>query len=116
VEKGKVLLKKAKELIPFLPFNQIDILIVDEMGKDTSGTGIVNGWFFGGLMTPYNCEIIDCGAFCEVIFFCISPKNLLVDFFDSLAINLLFLDCQKGLNLIFIYLWGLMISTRNLRL
>jgi hypothetical protein len=47
VEKEKVLLKKAKELIPFLPFNQIDILIVDEMGKDISGTGIVNGWFFG---------------------------------------------------------------------
>jgi hypothetical protein len=40
VEKEKVLLKKAKELIPFLPFNQIDILIVDEMGKDISGTGM----------------------------------------------------------------------------
>jgi hypothetical protein len=47
---------------------------------------IVNGWFLGGLMTPRNYEIIDCGAFCEVIFFCISPKNLPGDFFDSLAI------------------------------
>jgi hypothetical protein len=37
-------------------------------------------------MTPRNYEIVDCGAFCEVIFFCISPKNLLGDFFDSLAI------------------------------
>jgi hypothetical protein len=40
VEKEKVLLKKAKELIPFLPFNQIDILIIDEMGKDISGAGM----------------------------------------------------------------------------
>ena len=36
-------------------------------------------------MTPHNYEIVDCGAFCEVIFFCISPKNLLRDFFDSLS-------------------------------
>jgi hypothetical protein len=36
-------------------------------------------------MTPHNYEIVDCGAFCEVIFFCISPKNLLGDFFDSLS-------------------------------
>jgi hypothetical protein len=40
VEKEKVLLKKAKELIPFLPFNQMDILIVDEMGKNISGAGM----------------------------------------------------------------------------
>ena len=40
VKKEKVLLKKAKELIPFLPFNQIDILIVDEIGKDISGAGM----------------------------------------------------------------------------
>ena len=38
---------------------------------------------FGGLMTLRNCEIVDCGAFCEVIFFCISRKNPLGDFFDS---------------------------------
>ena len=38
-------------------------------------------------MTPHNYEIVDCGAFCEVIFFCISPKNLLGDFFDSLSCN-----------------------------
>ncbi len=36
-------------------------------------------------MIPHNCEIVDCGAFCGVIFFSISPKNLLGDFFDSLA-------------------------------
>ena len=52
-------------------------------------------------MTPRNYEIVDCGAFCEVFFFCISPKNLLGDFFDSLAINVLFSDHQKCLDLIF---------------
>ena len=39
-------------------------------------------------MTPHKCENVDCGAFCEVIFFRLSPKNLLGDFFDSLAILL----------------------------
>ena len=56
---------------------------------------IVNGWFWGVLMTPRNCEIVDCGALCEVIFFCVSPKNLLGDFFDSLAIDGAFLEAQK---------------------
>jgi hypothetical protein len=36
-------------------------------------------------MTLHNYEIVDCGAFCEVIFFCILPKNLLGDFFYSLS-------------------------------
>ena len=40
VEKEKALLKKAKELIPFLPFNQMDILIVDKIGKNISGAGM----------------------------------------------------------------------------
>jgi len=30
-------------------------------------------------------EIVDCGAFYEVTLFCISPKNLLGDFFYSLT-------------------------------
>jgi hypothetical protein len=30
----------AKQMMPRLPFNEIDLLIVDEMGKDISGTGI----------------------------------------------------------------------------
>ncbi len=42
---------------------------------------------FGGLTTLYHYEIVDCSAFCEVIFLCISHKSLLGDFFDSLAIN-----------------------------
>jgi hypothetical protein len=40
MEKEKALLKKAKGLIPSLPFDQMDILIVDEMGKNISGTGM----------------------------------------------------------------------------
>jgi hypothetical protein len=40
--------------------------------------------FRGGRLTPPNHEIVDCGAFCEVSFFSISPKNLLGDFFYRL--------------------------------
>jgi len=40
MEKEKELLKKAKGLIPSLPIDQVDILIVDEMGKNISGTGM----------------------------------------------------------------------------
>ena len=38
-------------------------------------------------MSLHNREIADCGSFCEVIFFCIFPKNLIGEFFDSLAID-----------------------------
>jgi len=34
------LLVKAKSVFPRLPFDKIDLLIVDEMGKDISGTGM----------------------------------------------------------------------------
>jgi Lactate racemase N-terminal domain len=36
----KSLLKLAKQMAPSLPFHDIDLLIVDEMGKDISGVGI----------------------------------------------------------------------------
>jgi hypothetical protein len=35
---------------------------------------------FGGLMTPHNYEIVDCGAFCEVIFFASHPRICLGTF------------------------------------
>jgi hypothetical protein len=38
-EMEKELFKEAKNLSPSLPFNEADILIIDEMGKDISGTG-----------------------------------------------------------------------------
>ena len=44
--------------------------------------------FGGGHLTFPKYKIVDCGAFCEVIFFCISPKNLLGDFFYSLNVEI----------------------------
>ena len=38
-DKEKELLKVAKKLIPGLPFDEADILIIDEMGKDIVGSG-----------------------------------------------------------------------------
>ncbi len=35
-----VVLKRAKELMPRLPFERLDILIVDEIGKEISGAGM----------------------------------------------------------------------------
>ena len=34
------LLKLARDWMPLLPFEQIDVLIVDEMGKNISGSGM----------------------------------------------------------------------------
>jgi len=39
-EREKELLALAKKMMPRLPFNEIDLLIIDEMGKDISGMGI----------------------------------------------------------------------------
>lgn len=39
-EKEKKLLLKAKELMPYLPSDKIDLLIVEEMGKNISGSGM----------------------------------------------------------------------------
>jgi hypothetical protein len=38
-EQEIALLKLAKELSPALPFDEADVLVIDEMGKDISGTG-----------------------------------------------------------------------------
>ena len=40
IETEKALLRRARELMPFLPFDPIDILIVDELGKNVSGCGM----------------------------------------------------------------------------
>ena len=41
LEQGeKLLLRLARELLPGLPFRSVDLLVVDEMGKNLSGTGI----------------------------------------------------------------------------
>ena len=39
-EKEKALLKKTRRLMPGLPFDQMDVLIVDELGKNISGGGM----------------------------------------------------------------------------
>lgn len=40
IETDKALLREAKRLLPRLPFDEVDILIVDEIGKNISGTGM----------------------------------------------------------------------------
>lgn len=56
MEEEKPLLFRARELTPRLPFDQIDILIVDEMGKNISGTGmdtnVIGRRFFIGSPKP----------------------------------------------------------------
>jgi hypothetical protein len=39
-EEERSLLLQAKELMPRLPFDQLDVLLIDEMGKEISGTGM----------------------------------------------------------------------------
>ncbi len=39
ITEEKVLLEEARRLAPALPFEDVDVLIIDEMGKDISGTG-----------------------------------------------------------------------------
>lgn len=40
ISREEELLVRAKELMPSLPFNDIDLLIVDQMGKNISGVGM----------------------------------------------------------------------------
>ncbi len=40
VQSEERLLKRSKELTARLPFDELDVLIVDEVGKDISGTGM----------------------------------------------------------------------------
>ncbi|MDQ6906767.1 MAG: DUF362 domain-containing protein [Chloroflexota bacterium] len=57
------LLKLANTLLPRVPFNQLDVLIVDTMGKNISGTGmdpnIIGMWRrFGGPKVPDFTRIV----------------------------------------------------------
>lgn len=56
-ETDRTLLKLANELLPRVPFDELDLLIVDEIGKNVSGSGmdynIVGMWRrIGGAQTP----------------------------------------------------------------
>jgi len=58
------LLERCREIVPRVPFNKFDILIVDEMGKNISGTGmdtnIIGFWrrFSGERIPDYRTLII----------------------------------------------------------
>jgi hypothetical protein len=39
-EREAALLERARELMPRIPFEDLDVLVIDRMGKDVSGTGI----------------------------------------------------------------------------
>ncbi|MDR3564081.1 MAG: DUF362 domain-containing protein [Negativicutes bacterium] len=56
-----LLLQKSNELLPKLPFDDIDLLIVDEMGKDFSGTcmdtNIIGRWRIAGVAEPLRPRI-----------------------------------------------------------
>lgn len=55
-DQESALLKQSKELMPTLPLDEADILIVEEMGKNYSGTGmdpnIIGRWRIDGVDEP----------------------------------------------------------------
>ncbi len=52
----QALLERSRELMPRLPADEIDVLIIDKMGKDISGAGmdtnIIGRWFIAGEPEP----------------------------------------------------------------
>lgn len=56
IERERELFQKAKSLMPKLPVEDIDLLIVDEMGKNYSGTGmdvnVIGRWRLPGMPEP----------------------------------------------------------------
>jgi len=55
IKKEKVLLEEARRLAPSLPFEDVDVLIIDEMGKDISGTGF-DTKVVGRILMPLVCS------------------------------------------------------------
>ena len=55
------LLQRSRELMPSLPVDEIDVLIIDEMGKDISGAGmdtnIIGRWMVEGEPEPESPRI-----------------------------------------------------------
>jgi hypothetical protein len=56
IEGEQRLLQQSRELMPRIPVNDIDVLIIDEMGKDISGAGmdtnIIGRWLIAGEPEP----------------------------------------------------------------
>jgi len=61
IEKERELFQKAKSLMPRLPVEDIDVLIVDEMGKNYSGSGmdvnVIGRWRLPGVPEPSSPRI-----------------------------------------------------------
>jgi hypothetical protein len=61
-EGEKPLLRKAKQIMARLPFKQLDVLVVDEMGKNISGPGmdpnVIGRSYFRGSEPPTEPEIM----------------------------------------------------------
>ncbi len=61
VEGDQRLLQRSRELMPSLPVEDIDVLIIDEMGKDISGAGmdtnIIGRWMVEGEPEPESPRI-----------------------------------------------------------
>lgn len=61
IEKERELFQRAKSLMPQLPVDDIDLLIVDEMGKNYSGTGmdvnVIGRWRLPGMPEPSSLRI-----------------------------------------------------------
>lgn len=51
----QALLEQARQLLPGLPFDQLDVLVVDEIGKNYSGTGM-DTTVIGRVMVPGQAE------------------------------------------------------------
>ncbi|MFZ5754215.1 MAG: hypothetical protein ACOY3J_08225, partial [Bacillota bacterium] len=60
-EQEALLLKKSNSLLPRLPLDKLDLLIVEEMGKNFSGTGmdtnIIGRWRIAGVPEPEKPQI-----------------------------------------------------------
>ena len=61
VEGDQRLLQQSRELMPSLPVEEIDLLIIDEMGKNISGAGmdtnIIGRWLVEGELEPTSPRI-----------------------------------------------------------
>ena len=63
LEAEGALLREAYDLLPRLPFDDLDVLIVDEIGKNVSGSGMDTNVIGRkpGLNTPrIQCIYVDC--------------------------------------------------------
>lgn len=61
------LLAKSRSLMPHLPFEEIDLLIVDRIGKEISGTGMDTNVIGRGVL-GYNASLVPDGSFKPQIF------------------------------------------------